>query len=80
MKIDEYVKYENIHKYTGKRKFLLFFGWLFIICGILVLVTNIVTKKKKRAKAEEKIREDKENKPTLYTGVLPPKAKKKERK
>ena len=43
MKIDEYVKYENIHKYTGKSKFLLFFGWLFIICGILVLVTNIVT-------------------------------------
>ncbi len=43
MKIDEYVKYENIHKYTGKSKFLLFLGWLFIICGILVFVTSIVT-------------------------------------
>lgn len=43
-------------------------------------ITNIVTKKQKIQQKAEIEQKEKENKPTLYTGVLPPKAKKKEKK
>lgn len=66
--------------YNTSSGLLLYWTMSNVFSIVQQLITNIVTKKKKRAKAEEKIREDKENKPTLYTGVLPPKAKKKERK
>ena len=66
--------------YNTSSGLLLYWTMSNIFSIIQQLITNIVTKKKKQQKLQQEILKDKENKPTLYTGVLPPKAKKKEKK
>lgn len=66
--------------YNTSSGLLLYWTMSNVFSIIQQFFTNIVNKKKK---VEGKIREEKkekENKPVLYSGVLPPKAKKKEKK
>lgn len=66
--------------YNTSSGLLLYWTMSNVFSIIQQLVTNIVTKKNKKQQVIEETKKDKENKTALYTGVLPPKAKKKERK
>lgn len=66
--------------YNTSSGLLLYWTFSNVLSLIQQFITNIVRKKQKEEEKVEKAQKEQENKPTLYTGVLPPKAKKKEKK
>lgn len=66
--------------YNTSSGLLLYWTFSNILSLIQQLITNMMRKKEKQEEKVIKEKKEKENKPTLYTGVLPPKAKKKEKK
>lgn len=66
--------------YNTSSGLLLYWTFSNVLSLIQQFITNIVRKKQKEEEKVVQEQKEKENKPTLYTGVLPPKAKKKEKK
>lgn len=66
--------------YNTSSGLLLYWTFSNVLSLIQQFITNILRKKQKEEEKVVQEQKEKENKPTLYTGVLPPKAKKKEKK